>query len=316
MTSRRSVLSYGLATAAALGGGVWVDRRAAAMERAAEAAFPPTGQILSVDGFRVHAHQEGQGPDLVLIHGASANSRDYTFSMVGQLTDRYRVTVFDRPGLGWSDDIGEPGLSPQGQATHLIKAAQQLGLQQPILMAQSYGASVALAWALQDPNLTGLVLVAGAMMPWEGRALGAFYEVAQTGLGGVTLVPLVAAFPPMDYARTSIASVSAPELPPAGYADYIGLPLILRRNAIRVNARQVGRLKSHIREMLPHYPKLTLPVEILHGTADQITYPSVHSEPLHRLLPQSRLTLLDGAGHMAHHTRQTEVIAAIDRLPR
>ena len=315
MTSRRSVLSFGLA-AAAIGGGIWVDRRASAVEHAAEAAFPPTGQILTVDGFRVHAHQEGQGPDLVLIHGASANTRDYTFSMVGKLADRYRVTVFDRPGLGWSDDIGAAGLSPQGQAAHLNKAAQQLGLKNPSLMAQSYGASVALAWALQDPTVAGLVLVAGAMMPWEGRALGTFYEIAQTGLGGVTVVPVVAAFPPMDYARKALEGVAAPEQSPAGYADYIGLPLILRRNAIRVNARQVGRLKSHIREMLPHYPKLTLPVEILHGTADQITYPSVHSEPLHRLLPQSRLTLLKGAGHMAHHTREAEVIAAIDRLAR
>ncbi|WP_189409546.1 alpha/beta fold hydrolase [Neogemmobacter tilapiae] len=312
MTSRRSVLSFGLA-AAALGGGFWVDRRASAMEQAAEAAFPPTGSLIRVDGFTVHAHQEGTGPDLVLIHGASANTRDYTFDMVGKLADRYRVTVFDRPGLGWSEDIGEAALSPQGQAAHLIKAARQLGLQNPLLMAQSYGASVALAWALQD-SAAGLVLVSGAMMPWEGRALGAFYEVAQTGLGGVTAVPLIAAFPPYGYARQAVESVAAPESAPQGYADYIGLPLILRRNSIRVNARQVGRLKSHIFEMLPDYPRLTLPVEILHGTADQVTFASVHSEPLHRLLPQSRLTLLEGAGHMAHHTRQAEVIAAIDRL--
>jgi pimeloyl-ACP methyl ester carboxylesterase len=47
-----------------------------------------------------------------------------------------------------------------------------------------------------------------------------------------------------------------------------------------------------------------------------VTFASVHSEPLHRLLPQSRLTLLQGAGHMAHHTRQAEVIAAIDRLAK
>jgi pimeloyl-ACP methyl ester carboxylesterase len=314
MTSRRSVLSFGLGLAA-LGGGFFVDHRATAMERAAEAAFPPTGALIKVDGFTVHVHQEGAGPDLVLIHGASANTRDYTFDMVGKLANLYRVTVFDRPGLGWSDDIGAAGLSPQGQAAHLIKAARQLGLQNPLLMAQSYGASVALSWALQD-KVAGLVLVAGAMMPWQGRALGAFYEVAQTGLGGVTAVPLIAAFPPYDYARKALEGVAAPEMPPQGYADYIGLPLILRRNSIRVNARQVGRLKSHIREMLPDYPRLTLPIEILHGTADQVTFASVHSEPLHRLLPQSRLTLLQGAGHMAHHTRQAEVIAAIDRLAK
>ncbi len=313
MTSRRSVLNLGIATVAAMAGGVFIDRRATANEMRAEADFPPTGQFLTVDGARVHVHVEGTGPDLILIHGASGNTRDFTYDLVGALAPRYRVIAFDRPGLGYSDPIGGTGLSPMGQAAHLQKAAAMLGVTKPLILGQSYGAAVAMAWALSFPDPAALILVSGATMPWKGRALGPWYEVAQTGLGGVTAVPLIAAFPPLDFARNALNAVAAPENPPAGYADYIGLPLILRRASTRVNARQVGTLKSHIIDMLPRYPSVTIPVELLHGTADGIVYASVHSEPLSRLLPDATLTLLDGAGHMAHHTRLPDVIAAVDR---
>jgi pimeloyl-ACP methyl ester carboxylesterase len=313
MTSRRSVLNLGIAATAALAGIFLIDRRAAANEAQAETDFPPTGQFLRVDGARVHAHVQGSGPDLILIHGASGNTRDFTFGLVAALAARYRVIAFDRPGLGWSDAIGDQGLSPLGQALHLQKAAAQLGVTRPLILGQSYGAAVSMAWALSSPDPAALVLVSGATMPWKGRALGPWYEVAQTGIGGLTAVPLVAAFPPLEYARNALAAVASPEDPPGGYAEYIGLPLILRRESIRVNARQVGSLKAHIVDMMPRYPSVTQPVELLHGTADTIVFASVHSEPLSRLLPGSNLTLLSGAGHMAHHTRQTEVIAAIDR---
>ena len=54
-------------------------------EARAEVAFPPTGQILQIAGRAVHVHQEGQGPDLVLIHGASGNTREFTMGLVARL---------------------------------------------------------------------------------------------------------------------------------------------------------------------------------------------------------------------------------------
>ena len=90
--------------ALALGlGAVLTNGMAALRADRITAAFPPVGEFVSVTGGRVHYVHAGQGPDVILLHGAGGNLRDFTFSLMDHLTDRYRVTAFDRPGMGYTD---------------------------------------------------------------------------------------------------------------------------------------------------------------------------------------------------------------------
>ncbi|WP_241427550.1 alpha/beta fold hydrolase [Fertoeibacter niger] len=306
-------LSFVLATLALGGCAAVVGSRAAEREAVAETKYPPTGQLIAVNGKAVHADVQGAGPDLILIHGASGNTRDFTFALVDQLKDRYRVISLDRPGMGWSDSLGDAGNSPLVQADQLIAAARVLGVRDPVVLGHSYGGAVAMAWALRDPGNTGaLVVLSGATMPWPG-GLGPQYAILGSSLGGATVVPLVTAFAGEKQAQAAIASIFEPFPPPAGYADYIGAGLTLRRASLRTNAQQVGGLKPYVTAMAENYPKLTLPVEIVHGDADTTVPLAIHGEPLSRLLPGGVLTVLPGAGHMPHHTHAAAVIAAIDR---
>lgn len=315
MTFSRLAVSLLIAGSLALGGcGAAVSQRAADREAVAEASYPPTGQLIEVDGHTVHAHVEGRGPDLVLIHGASGSTRDFTFSFVDRVKDRYRVIVFDRPGLGWSDDIGPAGNSPLVQVDLLRKAAGQLGVRRPIVLGHSYGAAVALAWGLRDPgNTAGIVTVSGAVMPWPGD-LGPIYALTSSSFGSAAVVPLIAAFVSDQRADRVVEQIFAPQVVPAGYPEYFGVGLSLRRESFRVNARQVTNLKPYLKLMQPNYPKLPVPVEILHGDADRVVPAEIHAEPLGKLIPGSRVTILKGIGHMPHHVAADEVGAAIDRV--
>jgi pimeloyl-ACP methyl ester carboxylesterase len=311
MISPRSVLSLGLM--AAIAGGLFtVDRRATAREAQANAAFPPLGQIITVDGLRVHAYVAGAGPDLVLIHGASGNLRDFTFTLIPQLTSRYRVIAFDRPGLGWSDPLPDAADSPADQAAHLRRAAGMLNVKDPIVLGHSYGGAVALAWALDAPETRALVLVSAASMPWEG-SIWFMHNVMGSKLGAHTAVPLISAFAGMGTVETSIRGIFTPEPVPAGYVEYIGAPLTMRRASLHANSAQVAELKPHIIAQSARYGTLTLPVELLHGDTDTIVPHDVHSIPLSQVLPNAALTVLNGVGHAAHQTQQPAVIAAIDR---
>lgn len=312
MTLKKLVLSTLGAVAVALlaaGATLW---RASAREDVARAAYPPQGQFVIVEGLRVHAIVAGQGPDLVLIHGASGSTRDFSFDFIARLTDRYRVIAFDRPGLGWSDPAPD-GHSLHVQARILQLAAAQLGADKPIVVGHSYGGAVALAWAVDHPaDLAALVIVSAPSHPWP-TPLPLLYRLTAPALGQNLLVPLITAFVPATVVDRAVADTFLPQAQPPGYADHFGPVMSLRRGPFRVNARQRAALLAEITAMVPSYPAITVPIESLHGTADDIVDLGIHAERLQREVSGVNLRRLPGIGHMPHHSVPDQVVAAIDR---
>lgn len=286
---------------------------ATARERRAERDFPPEGDFVTVSGSRVHYVQRGSGPDVVLIHGMSGNLRDMTFQFVDRLAERYRVTAFDRPGMGYTDRLHDAGETLVEQAALLSSAARSLGLERPVVMGQSYGGSVALAWAVEFPEtLSALVLTASPSHPWDG-GMSRLYRINSHPLWGPLAIPFEAAWVTRTFVRRATASVFVPQTMPDGYADHIGAALTVRRRALRANALHRWGLLDQIRELEPRYADLAMPIEMVHGTADDTVFIDIHSARLADRLPHAHLTVLEGIGHMPHHVRQGAVIEAINR---
>ncbi len=282
-------------------------------ETRAEAAYPPTGQIVDLDGVKVHAQIMGSGPDVVLIHGSSGNLRDMTFRLAPALADRYRVIAFDRPGHGYSDRINASGATIAQQADLMRRAAQNLGADKPIVLGQSYGGAVALAWAVHHPDaLSALVPVSGASHPWT-TPLDMFYRVTSSRLGSALVVPLLTAFVSDQRVEHELASVFAPQTTPDGYGHHFGPGLTLRRKSLRANAAQRANLLIEIKAQFQSYRDISVPTEILHGTDDATVSISIHAEALVRDIPDAVLTRLDGIGHMPQHVAVPEIVAAVDR---
>lgn len=290
-------------------------------EQQAAMAFPPQGQLVDVDGVQVHVDVIGSGPDLVLIHGASGSTRDFTFAFADLLKDRYRVIMVDRPGLGWTQRAGPEfnkvwstaHESPRVQARLLKAAVDQVGAQTPLLVGHSYGGIVALAWALEFGDIAGLVSVGGVANPWPGE-LGWFYRVNGSAWGSALVVPVLSAIASQDYVDATVASIFEPQAAPEGYIDHVGPALTLRRASMRANARQVNWLRPHVVEMSDNYGDIKVPVEAVHGDADTIVPLDVHAAKLPGQIEGAVVTVLPGVGHMPHHTHPSDVIAAIDRV--
>ncbi len=319
MTSPRSGANLGLAAAAAAlatlaGCAALLDGRIDAREARAEAEWPPVGEIVVLgDGRRVHAKVAGSGPDLVLIHGANGNLRDFSFDLIDRLTEDYRVIALDRPGFGHSDPIGPADESPVAQAETLAAAARKLGAERPIVLGHSYGGAVALGWGLAaETPPAALVIVSGASNPWPG-GLGWRYRLTTGPLAQHVLNPLAAAFLSHTPPDSFVESIFEPQAVPEGYMAHIGAGLTLRRATLRANSRQIQALSDQLAAMVPEYGRLDMPAEILHGTADEIVPARIHAEQLVRQLPDARYTPLEDVGHMPHHAAPENVVAAIDR---
>jgi pimeloyl-ACP methyl ester carboxylesterase len=274
----------------------------------------PTGEFIEIDGQRLHYRILGDdGPPVIGIHGASGNLLDWTAGVAPGMAETNRVLLFDRPGLGFSTRPAN-GSNPSVQAALMREAARQLGFERAILAGHSYGGAVALAWALDAPEtVESLLLLAAPSQTWKtGPSLQ--NRIASNPVGGPILANLAAAFVPDSLIESNVAEVFAPQLPPENYAERINLRLTLQPAVIQANATDLVTLKSHINEMIPRYDALTMPVELLHGDADTTVGLEIHSRPLAARLPQARLEVLDGVGHMPHHVAQPAVLSALARL--
>ena len=307
-----------LIAAAVLGGAaLFVTQRAAAREAAAIAAYPATGNFVTVNGTKIHYEIAGSGPDVILIHGALGNLRDMTFDLKKKLIPRYRVIAFDRPGFGYSDPLPDGDTSLAAQAQILQAAATQIGVTHPIVVGHSYGGAVVMEWALHPDGLppAAIVLVSAPTLPWPG-ALDILYRVTGNRIGAALVVPLITAFVTDDYLHKSVTSIFAPSPVPNGYEAFVGSGLTLRRTSLATNGKQVNTLYDQVVAMAPLYSGLTLPVELVHGDADTSVPLTVHALPLSKILPDAHLTVIEGAGHMPHHSHPDVVIAAIDRAAK
>lgn len=292
-----------------------------------EKAYPPVGLFVDVTGGKIHYIREGSGPELILLHGAGGNLRDWTFGgLFERLTADYTVTAFDRPGLGYSGRVpgvlagafSTDGDSPQAQAQMLREAAGKLGITDPIVAGHSFGGTVAMAWAVAGldedvpHNARAVTSLAGVVMLWFGN-MGPYYTVNGSALGGAFLIPLFSAIATDSQIETAIAGIFAPQPAPAEYTQHVGARLALRPDSFRANVRQVNKLYPHVVMLKTRYPELTLPIEIVHGTADKTVPIKIHAREIVKIVASVRVRELEGVGHMPHHVAPTETVDAIAR---
>ncbi len=286
---------------------------AAVKTREAERETTPIGQFLTVDGVRLHYVERGRGEPLVLIHGNGMMIQDFLVSgIVDDLAERFRVIIFDRPGYGYSDR--PRGLwTPRAHATLFQKALQQLGVSQAIVLGHSWGALVAVALALQAPQLVrSLVLASGYYYPTLRADVLLASPVAIPGVGDLmryTVSPVLGRL--MQPAL--IKAMFAPAAVTDRFDRKFPKAMMLRPLQLRASSEDAALMTPVTVELQKHYRDLTLPVVIITGGDDQIADIDRQSKRLHSELPNSELVVVPGMGHMIQHLAPREVVDAIDR---
>lgn len=279
----------------------------------AEAKYPPIGQFVEVEGLNIHYIDEGEGPPVILLHGAHSNIRDWTFALVDKLKDKHRVVAFDRPGLGYSDRRPTGGDVPAEQARILKAAADKLGVGKAVIVGHSFGGAVAAAWTVNyQEDVLGLISLAGATHDWGGSG-GLLYNIGASG-AGPALGSAARVYISGDRALGLIDDAFAPNEPIPGYAEHLGLELALRPESFRFNSTDINRLAGHLATQSKRYPEIEVPVVLIHGDADKTVGLEAHSLRFYDAVKNGRLIVVPGVGHMVHQISQPRIIEAIERL--
>ena len=296
------------ASAAALAAAALFNRVAT---RRAEAANPPAGKFVEVDGVRLHYVERGTGSPVVLLHGNGVTLQDFEASGVLDLAAaNHRVLAFDRPGFGYSDRPRDRIWTPQAQAAILARALAQLGVGPAVVVGHSWGTLVALAMALDHGQaVRGLVLLSGVYYGTLRPDVVPFSLPAIPGIGDVmahTVSPLSGALLGPALIKASFAPAPVSEK-----IKRMPMALTLRPSQIRATAADTALMEPAVLVLSRRYGDLALPVVIMAGEGDLIAHVDSHAERLVGGIAGSELRVVPGQGHLFHYAVPEQVVDAI-----
>ncbi len=122
----------------------------------------PKLKTVKGDGININlAVWEGQGKNILCLHGITANCRSWDM-VASSLAPDFNVMAMDLRGRGMSDKP-DSGYSLEYHSRDIIAFLDDLGIDQVILMGHSLGAFIALAFTAEHPDrVDQLILVDGA----------------------------------------------------------------------------------------------------------------------------------------------------------
>lgn len=289
---------------------LWTQALAAQAER----DFPPEGRFVEVEGLRLHVVERGEGPPIVLLHGAYGGVQDWTATgILDEFAHTHRVLAFDRPGHGWSERADSGAQSPIEQARLVRAACRAMGVERPVLVGFSWSGAAVLAWSLAWPDeIAGVLTVNGVAYPWPG-ATDVAYVLVSLPILGPLLAHAAAAPLGAIQAEASVARAFAPNGVPASFARS-PIPLALRPTQFLAEAADMRLLKPAVALQAPRYGEIRVPLAILAGRGDRVAHWDWHSQRLHEVVAGSELTLLEDAGHQVLHSHPAAVVEAVRRL--
>ena len=307
------MLTIGLIVLAVGGVAAWWN--SAAYASRVNSSYPAEGHLIEVNGADVHVLEQGvDGPVVMMIHGASANAREFTWTLAPRLSHSHRVLMVDRPGHGHSERPDDAN-TLKVQAEQVAGALKQLAPgQKAIVVGHSFGGAVSLRLALDHPDLVeGLVLLAPVSHDWGGGGEAWYNKYAGHPLIGPAFTQLVPIVGPAQVKR-GVTNVFSPKSAPEGYFEKSGIGLLFRPSNFTANARDVNALRVELGAQQERYTEINVPTVVFSGALDTVISPPLHVGKLKHQVEGLELIKLADGGHMPHHAFGADIAETIRDL--
>ena len=237
----------------------------------------------------------GAGPSTILAHGGWTGNWELWAEPFSHLSKTWRTVAFDHRGTGATVAPIE-SITMENMVSDLFAIMDKLKLETCILAGESSGGMVVVNAVLQQPHrFEGLILV-DALLHNENKGDTPFIQGLKTNYPQTIAAFIEACIPQSEPLYTEIQSWG-------------------RKILGRATAEAAIRLLefSYGTDVRPDLSKLKIPTLILHGDQDAIV-PASESAFAASQIPNSKLLILNGAGHVPTMTHPREITSAINKF--
>ncbi len=257
-------------------------------------APPLEDRFVEVAGAAIHYQSAGSGRPLLLLHGLVGSGRNWRQN-IGFLSRCASVYAVDLFNMGESQRI--PGLDASLEATadRIVATMDALGLDSADIAAHSHGGAVAMLLAARYPDRVRKLILFAPANPFcdAGRHLIRFYNT-RTGAWFARRIPML---PRLLHATALARMYGDPKRVAQGtletYTDGMLVPGTVD-HVLRIVAGWHEDMRA-LRLALGHLA--SKPALLIWGDRDRaVTLPS--GERLQRMLPNSKLLVIPGVGHL------------------
>jgi magnesium chelatase accessory protein len=267
-----------------------------------------SSQFVHAGGVRWHVQRFGQGPAALLVHGTGASSHSWC-RFAELLAQRFSLVIPDLPDHGFSEAPANYRLSLPAMSDGLQKLLKALDVSPVLAVGHSAGAAVLASSCLKGglrPRL--LISVNGAWLPFRGIAGQIFPSIAKL----LSLNPFASRLFAWSIDRSTVLRLVGET---GSKIDGRGLELyerLLQRPGHVAGA--LGMMANwDLEPLVRQLAQLELPVILLAGSKDR-SIPPQESRRVAAMLPNARVEILEGLGHLAHEERPNEIAALVLRL--
>jgi abhydrolase domain-containing protein 6 len=230
----------------------------------------------------------GQGPAIVMVHGITADSGNWT-RFARHFTGNYRVIIPDLPGFGESTRNPTASYSIPAQSARLHALTQALGVQQFHLVGNSMGGYIGAYYAAHHPQAVlslGLFDAAGVDAPTQSQFIKDLYA------GKNQMLPADRD----DYKRVLALVMEDPPYIPGFILNGLADRALEHRE---FNRKVFAELQLQNLDLAPYLPKITAPTLLLWGELDRVL--DVSAIPVfqqHLTASKTTVSILPAVGHL------------------
>jgi pimeloyl-ACP methyl ester carboxylesterase len=239
---------------------------------------------VEVSGMRIAYQRAGQGPPLVLIHGAYEDSRIWRPQLEG-LSSEFTVIAWDAPGCGQSDDP-PPDFSAEDLGNVIAGFLRAVAPRKPHVLGLSWGSGAALELYRGHPNMAASLVLASAYAGWAGSLPPEEVERRNAQV----MAELDQA--PEQFIPVWLPTLFTTRADPAVVDETSAIMADFRPAGMRAMLSSSGH--ADYRDVLP---TITVPTLLLYGAEDARAPLTVAAE-MHRQIPGSELVVIPDVGHM------------------